>query len=355
MAPLDWGLGHATRCIPIVRSLQENGHQVVLAADGSVAALLSSEFPRIEIKTLKGYGIRYSKNASLVGTMLQQLPGIMQSIKGEQKWLVDLLKKEKFDLIISDNRPGFFSRQVPSVYITHQLLIHSGKGKWLNRLLQQMHNRYIKNFQSVWVPDLEGPVNLAGELAHPGKQLAKPVYLGLISRMKAINTDARYDLMFMLSGPEPQRTILEEKLTADISSYKGKVLLVRGLPTAANVDLQLPPHITTHHHLPASLLQEAICSSQLIICRSGYTTLMDLIRLNKKAVLIPTPGQPEQEYLADYMMQQHFFPFVKQENITLQKAALVAENFQYQNPFTDDDFERYKEIINKQVEILSIG
>ena len=204
VAPLDWGLGHATRCIPIVRSLQENGHEVVLAADGSVAALLSSEFPGIEIKTLKGYGIRYSKNASLVGTMLQQLPGILQSIKGEQKWLADLLKNENFDLIISDNRPGFYSRQVPSVYITHQLLIHSGKGKWLNRLLQQMHNRYIKNFQSVWVPDLEGPVNLAGELAHPGKQLAKPVYLGLISRMKAINTDARYEVMFMLSGPEPQ-------------------------------------------------------------------------------------------------------------------------------------------------------
>jgi predicted glycosyltransferase len=353
LAPLDWGLGHATRCIPIVRSLQQNGHEVILAADGATAALLRWEFPDIVIKTLKGYGIRYSKNASLFGSMLQQLPPILQNIKSEQQWLTELLRKENFDLIISDNRPGFYSKHVPSVYITHQLLIKSGKGKWVNSLLQQLHNRYIKNFNSVWVPDLEGPINLAGELAHPEKQLAQPVYLGLLSRMKPMTTEAKYDLTILLSGPEPQRTILEEKLTADLAFYKLRVLVVRGLPNPDASASELPSHIKVYNHLPAALLQEAMSASQLIVCRSGYTTLMDLIRLKKKAVLIPTPGQPEQEYLAAHMQQQQLFPFIKQDDISIQKAIMAAENFSYQISFSDGDFEGYKDVINQQVALLT--
>lgn len=353
LAPLDWGLGHATRCIPVVRSLQENGHEVVLAADGAAAALLASEFPRIEIKTLKGYGIRYSKNASLFGSMLQQLPGILKSIRYEQQWLSELLQQEQFHLIISDNRPGFYSKHVPSVYITHQLLINSGKGKWMNRLLQKLHSRYMKNFREVWVPDLEGSQNLAGELAHPTKPLLHPVYLGLLSRMQPTVREIKYDLMILLSGPEPQRTILEEKLIEELSSLTKPVLLVRGLPQKESSTLQLPSHITAHNHLPAASLQEAMCSSQLIICRSGYTTLMDLIRLKKKAVLIPTPSQPEQEYLAAYMKQQQLFPFISQADVSLQKAIHAAANFSCQNTFTDVDFEYYKEVINKRVEILT--
>jgi len=353
LSPLDWGLGHATRCIPIVRSLQQNGHEVVLAADGATAALLRSEFPGIEIKALRGYGIRYSKNASMFGSIIKQLPAVLQTIKSEQQWLTELLKKENFDLIISDNRPGFYSKQVPSVYITHQLMIHSGKGKWLNSLLQQLHNRYIKNFNSVWVPDLEGKLNLAGELAHPEKQLIKPVYLGLLSRMQPTIRETEYELTILLSGPEPQRTILEEKLTAGISLYKGRVLLVRGLPNADAPVLELPTHIKVHNHLSAALLQEAMCASQLIVCRSGYTTLMDLIRLKKKAVLIPTPGQPEQEYLAAHMQQLKLFPFVTQDDISIQKAMMAAANFSYQIPFSDVDFEGYHDIINQQVALLT--
>jgi predicted glycosyltransferase len=352
LAPLDWGLGHATRCIPIVRSLQENGHEVVLAADGAAAVLLSIEFPGIKIKVLKGYGIRYSKNASLFGSMLQQLPGILKSIRYEQQWLRELLKKEQFHLIISDNRPGFYSKQVPSVYITHQLLINSGKGKWLNGLLQQLHSRYMKNFHAVWVPDLAGKENLAGELAHPAKPLVQPVYLGLLSRMQATACETKFDLMILLSGPEPQRTILEEKLIDQLSPLSKSVLLVRGLPQKDSSTLQLPSHITIHNHLPTASLQEAIYSSQLIICRSGYTTLMDLIRLKKKAVLIPTPGQPEQEYLAKYMQQQQLFPFIAQADVSMQQTINTAENFSYRNPFTDGDFGYYKEVISKQVELL---
>ncbi|HLO39131.1 MAG TPA: glycosyltransferase, partial [Lacibacter sp.] len=324
----------------------------VLAADGAVAALISNEFPEMEIKILKGYGISYSKNASLIGSMLQQLPGILQSIKAEQQWLSDLLKKESFDLIISDNRPGFYSKQVPSVYITHQLLIHSGKGKWMNRLLQKLHSRYMKEFTEVWVPDMEGENNLAGELSHPSRPIIQPVYFGLLSRMQTTTGETRYDLMILLSGPEPQRTILEEKLITQLSLFKGTVLLVRGLPKTTSSSLQLPKHIIVHNHLAAKELQQAICSSQLIICRSGYTTLMDLVRLNKKAVLIPTPGQPEQEYLAQYMQQKQLFPFVEQRNIDIQEATSIAANFTYTQAFSKKDFEQYGAAIATRIEEL---
>jgi predicted glycosyltransferase len=353
LAPLDWGLGHATRCIPIIRSLQEQGCEVVLAGDGAVEALLSNEFPEMEIKILKGYGISYSKNASLFGSMLQQLPRILQSIKAEQQWLSDLLKKESFDLIISDNRPGFYSSQVPSVYITHQLLINSGKGKWLNRLLQKLHSRYMKNFNEVWVPDLEGQTNLAGELSHPSKPIVQPVYLGLLSRMQTITCEKKYDLMTLLSGPEPQRTILEEKLIEQLSSFKGTALLVRGLPKTSASLLQLPEHVTVYDHLPANELKQAICASHLIICRSGYTTLMDIVRLKKKAVLIPTPGQPEQEYLAEYMEEQQLFPYLVQAEATIEKAVSLSASFSYQQPFSDIDFEQYEKIIRSQIQLLT--
>ena len=354
LAPLDWGLGHATRCIPIIRSLQEQGSEVVLASDGAVAALLCNEFPEIKIKILKGYGIRYSKNASLFGSMLQQLPGILQSIKAEQQWLSDLLKKESFDLIISDNRPGFYSKLVPSVYITHQLLIHSGKGKWLNRLLQQLHSRYMKKFTEVWVPDMEAENNLAGELSHPLRPIIQPVYLGLLSRMQITSSKPMYDLMILLSGPEPQRTILEEKLIGQMSTFKGTVLLVRGLPNSSTSSLQQPEHTTVYNHLAANELQQFICASQLILCRSGYTTLMDLVRLKKKAVLIPTPGQPEQEYLAHYMQEQQLFPYLSQNETTIQRAVSLSTSFNYQQPFRENDFEHYKEVIHRQM-LLLIG
>ncbi|NCU02487.1 MAG: UDP-N-acetylglucosamine--N-acetylmuramyl-(pentapeptide) pyrophosphoryl-undecaprenol N-acetylglucosamine transferase [Chitinophagaceae bacterium] len=349
LAPLDWGLGHATRCVPLVRLLQELGCEVVLAADGAVAALLSNEFPGITIKQLKGYGIRYSSGSSLAASMLRQLPRIFSSIRYEHKWLDKVLGQETFHLIISDNRPGFYSKHVPSVYITHQLLIHSGKGAWMNRLLQQLHHRYIKQFTSVWVPDMQAQPNLAGELSHPAKPLVQPVYLGLLSRMQPVRSEISYDLLVMLSGPEPQRTMLEEKLLSQLSSINKTVLFIRGLPAHDEAVLQLPPHITVHHHLPAAALQQAIASSQLVICRSGYTTLMDLVRLNKKAVLIPTPGQPEQEYLARYMQEQQLFPVLLQNEVSIAKAIDVSSSFPYQQLFTVADFERYKLKIAEQI------
>lgn len=354
LSPLDWGLGHAARCIPLIRAFKQQGCEVVLAADGASAALLSVEFPGMRIVQLQGYGIRYSEGSSLFGSILRQLPGILRSINYERQWLNKFLQQEHFDLIVSDNRPGFWNIQVPCIYITHQLLIHSGKGKWLNRLLQQLHSRYMKHFTTVWVPDEAGNENLAGELSHPSKPIIHPTYIGLVSRLQPTTVTQQYELMVLLSGPEPQRTILETKLLDQLQSFNRAVLFVRGLPNNTTT-LTAPPNITVHNHLPAHQLQEAIASAKLIVCRSGYTTLMDLVRLQKKAMLIPTPGQPEQEYLAAYMQQHLIFPFVSQQEFVLSNALNIAASFPYKQPFNETAFHLHEKIIASTVHSLTKG
>lgn len=346
VSPLDWGLGHATRCIPVIKELRNLGCKVVLACSGNTSKLLAKEFPGIEIKELDGYHIQYSANASLFGSMLLQLPGIFQSIQKEHRWLNNLLAQEQFDLVISDNRPGLWNNKTKCIYITHQLLIHSGKGKWPNRLLQRLHSRYMKRFSAVWVPDLEGDKNLAGELSHPSNPLIKPTYIGLISRLEpTASAKEDTDLLVLLSGPEPQRTVLEKKLCAELENYEGKVKLVRGLPQENEPLAGLAANIHSYNHLPAEELQKEMAVAKIIICRSGYTTLMDLIKLNKKAILIPTPGQPEQEYLAEYLQKKNCLPYINQKKFTLAKALHLANEFNYRNDFVQNDFNAYKKIL----------
>jgi len=349
IAPLDWGLGHATRCVPIIGELQELGCEIVLAADGKVAKLLALEFPAIEIKNLQGYHISYGKKGLFLSLFLQ-LPRIFLTIKRENKWLKELLQKERIDFVISDNRPGLHNKKATCIYITHQLLIQSGKGKWMNHILQKLHHRYIKKFNAVWIPDLKKERNLAGVLSHPLKQLVHPVYIGLLSRLCVIDTPVtKYNLLVLLSGPEPQRTLLEQLIINQLSSFEGNVLLIRGLPGAAKQLTCANPNVVIHNHLTATHLQNAIQESELIICRSGYTTLMDLIKLRKKAILIPTPGQPEQEYLAAYMQEQTYFPFVLQQNFSLETAVNKAAAFSYNNIFTTEDFEHYRQQVQELI------
>jgi uncharacterized protein (TIGR00661 family) len=348
VAPLDWGLGHATRCVPLIGELMQQGCEVVLAADGASARLLAREFPQLELKKLTGYNINYGRK-QLFWSLLWQLPRIFKTIRSEHQWLKLLLQKERFDVIISDNRPGLWNKKSHCIYITHQLRVQSGLSSMADNWLQKLHNRYIKKFDALWVPDLEGPENVAGNLSHPKQQKFKPVYLGLLSRLyRKEGIEEKYELMILLSGPEPQRTMLEQQLLKEIAAITSQILLVRGLPgnyetpaVAANVEVC--------NHLTASQLQTAMQQSKYIICRSGYTTLMDLLKLKKKALLIPTPGQTEQEYLASYMQQRSYFPFLKQPTLTIQKALETIKQFQYSHPFNDTAFEQYETVIEQLI------
>jgi uncharacterized protein (TIGR00661 family) len=348
IAPLDWGLGHATRCIPLIGQLLQNGCDVVLAAEGAGARLLVREFPQLELKNLEGYRVRYGQNNLFLNIFLQ-LPRIFRSVAKERQWLKELLSAEKFDIIISDNRPGLYNRNAYCVYITHQLRIQSGVSSWVDDRLQQLHTRYMKKFNKVWVPDAAGGNNLAGELSHPYDQMMVVDYLGLISRFRNTSSSIKkYDVMCLLSGPEPQRSLLEQQFVEELKQFEGAALLVRGLPGETS-NLSVSNNVKVEQHLSAADLEVAFKASELVICRSGYTTLMDLMKLKQKAVLIPTPGQTEQEFLAAYMHACNYFPYMLQSKFRLNEAIQLSQQFSYTWPFEAKDFEQYRDVVDELI------
>jgi uncharacterized protein (TIGR00661 family) len=333
VAPLDWGLGHATRCIPLIHLLLEQNAEVIIATDGPQAVLLQTEFPGLQVLALEGYNAKYSSSArGMTWQMLIQTPKFIRSIQNEKKWLQTIIAEQQIDAVISDNRYGLSATTIPCIFITHQLQIKSPLGKLTERIIQSRNYRYINSFSECWVPDTSGN-GLGGELSHPAHKPAVPLkYMGPLSRFKKTNTPVSNNhLLFILSGPEPQRSILENKLIPQISRYGGTVTVVRGLPGNASL-IPSTNMIRFYNHLPSAELNEEIEKAEYVISRSGYSTIMDLATLQKKSILIPTPGQTEQEYLAAYLYQQQFALTVAQKNFVLAKHLEAARNFTYKFP-----------------------
>lgn len=348
LAPLDWGLGHATRCIPLISALVNQGHEVFVAGDGRIKTLLLQEFPEIPFLTLKGYEIHYSKTKiGLPFTIVRQIPKILKSVQYEHRWLNKMLHKYSFDVVISDNRYGLFHPQVHSVFITHQLLIKA-PFHLIEQVLQKINYYFINKFDECWVPDREQPPYLAGELAHPSKLPKVSVkYIGPLSRLQrngAANTGQH--VLILLSGPEPQRSILEQKILQQVGNISSPVLLIRGVPGELAIP-DVATHVVVKNHLPAQELQRALSEASIVISRCGYSTVMDLMAVKKKSILIPTPGQTEQEYLARYLMQQNLALCIPQNKFNLQSALSLASSFPYQTgAFSCDHGELYKAINN---------
>jgi uncharacterized protein (TIGR00661 family) len=333
VAPLDWGLGHATRCIPLIHTLLKNNCTVLLAGSGAVRSLLSLEFPYLAWLELPGYGIRYAKQGwALRLQIVTQIPQILSAIKKEQKWLERVVQQRRIDAVISDNRYGLHHPDVVSVLITHQLRIQTGMGNNANDWLQALHYRFIQNFNACWVPDHEKD-GLAGELSHPlQKPLIPATYLGPLSRFRyeELQESTRH-ILILLSGPEPQRTILEQLLQKQVGRYKGKLVWVRGLPQQAD-SIALPDNVEVHQHLPAAALEQKIKEANFVISRCGYSTVMDLMVLRKKAIFIPTPGQTEQIYLAQHLMEHNRALCIPQSHFQLLPALELAAAYPYTFP-----------------------
>lgn len=330
VAPLDWGLGHATRCIPIIQELIRAGCTVFIAAEGKVKALLEAEFPQLRFLHLPGYNIRYASTAWEVPfKIVAQIPGIIRTIKNEQRWLQKVVQHESIDAVISDNRFGLHPPKIHSVFITHQLRIKAPL-KSIETILQKLNYHYINKFTECWIPDAEDENNLAGVLSHPAiKPKITLRYLGALSRFKKNGCTNEAHLLIILSGPEPQRTLLEKQLLGDLKNYTAPVVLVRGLPEATD-NLQTASNISVYNHLPAQQLEEVMCTATFIISRCGYSTVMDIAALQKRSILIPTPGQTEQEYLAAYLMKKNFALCVEQKKFRLKNALELAEHFAYE-------------------------
>lgn len=323
-------MGHTTRCIPIISYLLSQDCDVCVAAEGQAATLLQTNFPGLEILPLRGYRVSYARNAGgFALKILTQVPKIVSAIGRERRWLKELVKQRKFDLIISDNRYGLKVPGVPSVIMTHQLQIKSGKGALIDRLIQNAHYRILQTFDECWVVDRPGLDNLADELAHPKQLPVNAKYIGWLSQLRASEAyeNVEGSILILLSGPEPTRTMLEVLLLEQCAALdQYKFTFVAGTTTGTVPD-GLPGHINYHTYVNAKQLSQILQTTSLVVCRSGYSTLMDLAIAGKKALLIPTPGQPEQEYLAERLMARGFFLY--QDQAWLNLSADIPKALSY--------------------------
>ena len=323
VAPLNWGLGHASRCVPLVQRFLNEGHEVILGGDGESLTLLRKHFPKLRYTYLAPLNLCYGKGKSQVWSVFKALPKIIVWAMKDHEMLKALLREEHFDQVISDNRFGFYSKQVECVYITHQLHIMFPRGwKWLEGLASRLHARVYAHYNKVWVPDYQDmEKSLAGELSHPSisnlkSQISNIEYIGPLSRFsnyknlvktpyKLCNTSERFFIVAVLSGLEPHRTFLEQEIRARYQNSEEQVLIVQGLMNRPNTKMKRG-NITTVPYLDDNALSQALVNAEHIIARSGYSTIMDLEALGvmDKAELIPTPGQPEQEYLSLWMRRK---------------------------------------------------
>jgi uncharacterized protein (TIGR00661 family) len=328
VAPLDWGLGHATRCIPIIHELLKRKCNVSIAGSGASLVLLTEEFPSLRFFELESYDPEYPKTkAGMVWKMTTQIPKFFRTIKKEHEQIERIVFENKFDLIISDNRYGCWSEKVMSVLITHQSNILMPKRfGWLSPIVSMLNKRLIRKFQHCWVPDFPEGNILTGDLNRFGrkeKQFFK--FIGPLSRFKASKKKREqvFQVAIILSGPEPQRTIFEKIIKLQLSATDLKYCLVRGVMNPKT--RSIAPNI--FDHLTSARLQEVIESSKVIVARSGYSTVMDMASLRKKVIFIPTPGQTEQEYLAATLREKGIAFSCPQDQFDLQYAIDETQNY----------------------------
>lgn len=349
VAPLDWGLGHASRCIPVIQTCLDLGHQVVLAGEGPSLLLLREAFPSLNVLQLKGYRVQYAASSNMLPLkILSQLPRLLLTIRSEHRWLKQAIAQHQFDLVISDNRYGLFHSRVPCFFMTHQLQIRIPQSGLLQKMVNRVNHWFIRKFTACLVPDYPGEHNMAGELSGPDG-LTSAYYLGNLSRFSdPLQTAHKYDLLVLLSGPEPQRTLLEQIIRTQAAALPVKTRMVLGKPGKVDHNSE-ETNLKISSHLPAKELQEIILQSKLVIARPGYSTVMDLIKLNKHAVLIPTPGQTEQEYLGAYLSEKKWFGLGQQKNLSL-TAILQQYGHSPFKPFPQQDMYRYRAVLKEVLE-----
>ena len=313
LAPLDWGLGHAARCVPIIKQLQQQNNTLIIACTETQKTFFQNEISNVTYLSLFGYNIKYSIRLSLWLKICLQLPRLCLVVRKENKWLAKYLKQNKTDVVISDNRFGFYNENVESIFITHQLNIQTPVFK---KLVNTLNTFFIRKFNAVWIPDYaEEESRLSGELSKSNAFFKNIIFIGSLSRFKkTMQQEKNYDALISLSGPEPQRTLLEEKLVGSLLNTNYKIALVRG--SFIEMKNRLPANFNVINIASSTQLEELFKVSEKIICRSGYSTLMDLHALDLKALLIPTPGQTEQEYLAKYWQEKFGYTYLEQKNIS---------------------------------------
>lgn len=352
VCPLDWGLGHASRMVVIIDMLIADGANVIIGADNSPLKFLKQRFENCEFVALPGFEAKYPKGRAMALKMALQFPEMKRQAKKANILLQKIIRDKKIDIVISDNRYELYSSKVYSILLTHQLNIRTvGLQKLFAPFIKSQLNNYIKKYDELWIPDFEIPPWLSGNLSH-GKKIPIDNYffIGPLSRFKDVTikeSEKKYDILAILSGPEPQRSLFEEILEKQLLNTNLKVVFLRGMPGKETITTH--GNIVKISHLPDIEFAQTIMSSDLIISRPGYSTLMDLVVFGKNAIFVPTPGQTEQEYLAQELERQGSYYFQAQDKLDLNLALKKSEG--YKGLSVTNDYEVLNERINRLLKI----
>ena len=331
VSPLNWGLGHATRDIPVIRTLLARGHEVTIAACGSALSVLRQEFPDARSIEYPDYPVPYSSGHLFVPKFCAAMPFMLRAVAREHATLEAILAKDRYDLVISDNRLGVFSSTVPSIFISHQLHYHLPLLFWPAELLAIPVNQYLhEQYDRIIVPDNPpGPTSLAGKLSRPQTDVARDrvFFSGILSSTRQLACTQDLEYLIVISGPEPQRTILEKIILADLKTINGSGVVLLGSPERQKATTRIGDW-TCVSYVSTEEKTELMNRAQCVICRSGYTTLMELAELGKKrALLIPTPGQTEQEYLSWYYEQKGWYHSQEQNQLDLAEDLGMCRHY----------------------------
>ncbi len=336
VCPLDWGLGHATRMIPVINRYRNAGYQVLIGGSGKSGMLLSNTFPELPFIQLPSPEIHYTlKGAWLIPALIFQIPAMLISLFREHGQIKQIIKDYNIDIVVSDNRYGLYSKKACCILVTHQVspkLPHYIR--WAEVPLHLILRMLIKRFHSCWVPDFSDPQNnLSGRLSHRFRLPANGRYIGILSRfndvadMEIENTGKRYELVIIVSGPEPQRKIFRDLAISEAIKMTGRVLILTGSVENETLSgINKHPHIEVVPHLETGVFMRVLLQAGIIVCRSGYSGIMDLVSLGRSAILVPTPGQSEQEYLAEYLSQKGWFSFIPQQAFSLEQVLKINQN-----------------------------
>lgn len=322
VAVLNWGLGHATRSVPVINKLIGTGATVFLAGDGPPLQYLREAFPSLGAYELPAYNIRYPSGLSGAWKTVFQAPSIIRAIKEERKQVAQLAQDLSLDALISDNRYGAHTEHAVSIFMCHQLRVLPPKGfRWGAPVIFQWHKRFFSRFDQLWIPDFPGEDNLSGILSH-GLNTGMPThYIGPQSRFEEYEKQVMVkgnSILALLSGPEPQRSIFEDIVREQLHRSGKRAILVRGM--VENAEPVVEGNLKIISYVQQQELAELLNEAECVVCRPGYSTLMDLSKFSKKVILIPTPGQTEQEYLAELLAEKGRAILQRQNHFNLKTA-----------------------------------
>ncbi|MCW3806888.1 glycosyltransferase [Plebeiibacterium marinum] len=323
VCPLNWGLGHASRMVPLINTFLNQGHKVIIAADGNALTYTAKEFPNLTHIRLKDVNIKFSSNKNSF-KLIKLIPAIIINAVGEHFRLKKILGSHHIDIIVSDNRYGLWNKKTKSVFITHQLMIKlPGKFSLFEYAIHKIINSIVNKYDECWIPDYPDPDNnLSGDLSHKYPQPQNSTFIFPLTRfseIKKLIDTPKFDIVAILSGPEPARSEFESTLISALKKSTQKTLIIQG-----KMDFQSKEQFKNITIVPGTTSQQIksyLVNARLIICRPGYSTIMDLDAINRQALLIPTPGQTEQEYLSQHHSTKHFR--LNQDQISLSKIEQV--------------------------------